>query len=46
MPWRPRQLILLVNEQTLLPVLMPLAQSAPRRPESAGRSPPRSLRIT
>jgi Domain of unknown function (DUF6933) len=28
LPWRPRQLILLVNEQTLLPVLMPLAPSA------------------
>jgi hypothetical protein len=26
--WRPRQLILLVNEQTLLPVLMPLAPAA------------------
>jgi len=26
--WRPRQLILLVNERTLLPVLMPLAPSA------------------
>jgi hypothetical protein len=26
--WRPRQVILLVNEQTLLPVLMPLAPSA------------------
>jgi hypothetical protein len=33
LPWRPRQLILLVNEQTLLPVLMPLgpAASAPSR---------------
>jgi hypothetical protein len=31
--WRPRQLILLVNEQTLLPVLMPLAPAttAPSR---------------
>jgi hypothetical protein len=31
--WRPRQLILLVNEQTLLPVLMPLAPAttAPAR---------------
>jgi hypothetical protein len=28
LPWRPRQLILLVNEQTLLPVLMPLAPAA------------------
>lgn len=28
LPWRPHQLILLVNEQTLLPVLMPLAPSA------------------
>jgi hypothetical protein len=28
LPWRPRQLILLVNEQTLLPVLMQLAPSA------------------
>ena len=28
LPWRPRQLILLVNERTLLPVLMPLAPSA------------------
>lgn len=28
LPWRPRQLILLVNEQTLLPVLMYLAPSA------------------
>ena len=39
LPWRPRQLILLVNEQTLLPVLMPLAPaaSAPSRigPEMA-----------
>jgi hypothetical protein len=26
--WRPHQLILLVNEQTLLPVLMPLAPGA------------------
>ncbi|WP_433531625.1 DUF6933 domain-containing protein [Micromonospora sp. CA-263727] len=25
LPWRPRQLVLLFNEQTLLPVLMPLA---------------------
>jgi hypothetical protein len=33
LPWRPRQLILLVNEQTLLPVLMPLAPAttAPSR---------------
>jgi hypothetical protein len=33
LPWRPRQLILLVNEQTLLPVVMPLAPgaSAPAR---------------
>jgi hypothetical protein len=28
LPWRRQQLILLVNEQTLLPVLMPLAPSA------------------
>jgi hypothetical protein len=28
LPWRPQQLILLVNERTLLPVLMPLAPSA------------------
>lgn len=28
LPWRPRQLILLVNEQTLLPVLLQLAPSA------------------
>jgi hypothetical protein len=28
LPWRPQQLILLVNEHTLLPVLMPLAPSA------------------
>ena len=28
LPWRPQQLILLVNEQTLLPVLMPLAPGA------------------
>jgi hypothetical protein len=28
LPWRPRQLILLVNERTLLPMLMPLAPSA------------------
>ena len=28
LPWRPRQLVLLVNEQTLLPVLMPLAPAA------------------
>ena len=28
LPWRPQQLILLVNEQTLLPVLMPLAPAA------------------
>ncbi|HEX5200109.1 MAG TPA: hypothetical protein VFW27_09230 [Actinoplanes sp.] len=28
LPWRPRRLILLVNEQTLLPVLMPLAPAA------------------
>jgi hypothetical protein len=28
LPWRPRQLIVLVNEQTLLPVLMPLAPAA------------------
>jgi hypothetical protein len=33
LPWRPQQLILLVNEHTLLPVLMPLAPSgsAPSR---------------
>lgn len=33
LPWRPQQLILLVNEQTLLPVLMPLAPAttAPSR---------------
>jgi hypothetical protein len=40
LPWRPLQLILLVNERTLLPVLMPLAPSAtaPSRigPEIAG----------
>ena len=40
LPWRPQQLILLVNERTLLPVLMPLAPSAtaPSRigPEIAG----------
>jgi Domain of unknown function (DUF6933) len=38
--WRPQQLILLVNERTLLPVLMPLAPAAtvPSRigPEIAG----------
>lgn len=28
LPWRPQQLILLVNEQTLLPVVMPLAPGA------------------
>lgn len=28
LPWRPQQLILLVNEKTLLPVLMPLAPGA------------------
>ena len=28
LPWRPQQLILLVNEETLLPVLMPLAPGA------------------
>jgi hypothetical protein len=28
LPWRPQQLILLVNEDTLLPTLMPLAPSA------------------
>lgn len=28
LPWRPQQLVLLVNEYTLLPVLMPLAPSA------------------
>nr|WP_221377013.1 hypothetical protein [Actinoplanes polyasparticus] len=28
LPWRPQQLILLVNEETLLPVLMPLALGA------------------
>jgi hypothetical protein len=28
LPWRPQQLIMLVNEQTLLPVLMPLAPAA------------------
>ena len=28
LPWRPQQLILLVNEQTLSPVLMPLAPGA------------------
>jgi hypothetical protein len=33
LPWRPQRLILLVNEQTLLPVLMPLAPAvtAPSR---------------
>jgi uncharacterized protein DUF6933 len=36
LPWRPRQLILLVNEQTLLPVLMPLAPSA-TAPSRIGR---------
>lgn len=40
LPWQPQQLILLVNERTLLPVLMPLAPSAtvPSRigPEIAG----------
>ncbi|GAA2655694.1 hypothetical protein Adu01nite_51000 [Paractinoplanes durhamensis] len=28
LPWRPQQLILLVNEETLLPVLMPVAPGA------------------
>ncbi|WP_127499913.1 DUF6933 domain-containing protein [Actinoplanes solisilvae] len=28
LPWRPQQLILLVNEETVLPVLMPLAPGA------------------
>jgi hypothetical protein len=28
LPWRPQQLILLVNEKTLLPVVMPLAPGA------------------
>jgi hypothetical protein len=28
LPWRPQQLILLVNEETLVPVLMPLAPGA------------------
>jgi hypothetical protein len=44
--WRPQQLILLVNQQTLLPVLMPLAPAvtapSPNRPRDrrqAGRSP-------
>ncbi len=28
LPWRPRQVVLLVNERTLLPLLMPLAPAA------------------
>ena len=28
LPWRPQQLIMLVNQRTLLPVLMPLAPAA------------------
>jgi hypothetical protein len=37
LPWRPQQLILLVNEHTLLPVLMPLAPSA-SAPSRIGRA--------
>jgi hypothetical protein len=38
LPWRPQQLILLINEKTLLPVLMPLAPgaSAPARMHRTG----------
>jgi hypothetical protein len=40
LPWRPQQVILLVNEKTLLPVLMPLAPGATASAASDRRSPP------
>jgi hypothetical protein len=40
LPRRPRQPILLVNERTLLPVLMPLAPSATALPGSVQKSLP------
>jgi len=42
LPWRPQQMILLVNQHTLLPVLMPLSPGSHR----AGSDRPRDRRHT
>jgi len=46
LPWRPRQVALLVSERTLLPLLIPLAPAStllnrPRASGGAAPSPPR-----